>query len=55
MIVFHGSYMEIDTIDFSKCDLNRDFGRAFYVTKFREQATYRHFHQTPRKRLAGNL
>ena len=38
MIVFHGSYTEIDTVDLSKCEFRRDFGRGFYVTKFREQA-----------------
>jgi hypothetical protein len=38
MIVFHGSYTEIDTIDLSKCLPLRDFGQGFYVTKFYEQA-----------------
>jgi hypothetical protein len=40
MIVYHGSYTEIDTIDLSKGELQRDFGRGFYVTKLREQAEY---------------
>jgi len=38
MKVYHGSYMEISVIDLTKCELGRDFGRAFYVTKLREQA-----------------
>ncbi|MCL2131824.1 MAG: DUF3990 domain-containing protein [Lentimicrobiaceae bacterium] len=38
MKVFHGSYTEIDRIDLSKCQANKDFGRGFYVTKLREQA-----------------
>ena len=40
MKVFHGSYTEIEEIDLSKGELQRDFGRAFYVTKLREQAEY---------------
>ena len=40
MKLYHGSYMAIENIDFSFCRRNRDFGRAFYVTKFREQAEY---------------
>jgi hypothetical protein len=38
MQVFHGSYMEIDEIDLSKAQPNRDFGQGFYVTKYRNQA-----------------
>lgn len=38
MIVYHGSYTEIDEIDLSKCEPRKDFGRGFYVTKFRKQA-----------------
>jgi hypothetical protein len=38
MQVFHGSYTEIESIDLSKCQANKDFGRGFYVTKFRKQA-----------------
>jgi len=40
MKVYHGSDMEITKIDLSKCQLNKDFGRAFYVIKFRYQAEY---------------
>jgi hypothetical protein len=38
MKVYHGSYTKIDLIDLSQCQLNRDFGKGFYVTKFRLQA-----------------
>lgn len=38
MKVYHGSYTAIDTIDISKCQSNKDFGRGFYVTKLRKQA-----------------
>jgi hypothetical protein len=40
MKVYHGSFTEIKKIDLSKGELLRDFGRGFYVTKFREQAEY---------------
>jgi len=38
MQVFHGSYTEIESVDLSKCQSNKDFGIGFYVTKFRKQA-----------------
>ena len=38
MKVFHGSYIAIESIDLSKCQPNKDFGRGFYVTKLRKQA-----------------
>ncbi len=38
MHVFHGSYTEIEKIDLSKCQANKDFGKGFYVTKIRKQA-----------------
>ena len=38
MQVFHGSYTEIESVDLSKCQSNKDFGRGFYVTKLRKQA-----------------
>jgi len=37
MQVFHGSYTEIESVDLSKCQANKDFGNGFYVTKFRKQ------------------
>ncbi|GAB6012522.1 DUF3990 domain-containing protein [Viscerimonas tarda] len=38
MRVYHGSYTKIDRIDLSKCAPHKDFGRGFYVTKFRKHA-----------------
>jgi len=38
MQVFHGSYTEIESVDLGKCQANKDFGKGFYVTKFRKQA-----------------
>ena len=38
MIVYHGSYTKIEEIDLSMTMPRKDFGRGFYVTKFRQQA-----------------
>jgi len=38
MKVYHGSYIKIDKIDLSKSKPNKDFGKGFYVTKFRHHA-----------------
>jgi hypothetical protein len=38
MQVYHGSYTEITEIDLSKGQVNKDFERGFYVTKFRNHA-----------------
>ena len=38
MQVYHGSYLEIADIDLAKCQSNKDFGKGFYVTKFRAHA-----------------
>jgi hypothetical protein len=38
MRVYHGSYTKIEQIDLAKCQPNKDFGRGFYVTKFRHHA-----------------
>jgi hypothetical protein len=38
MQVYHGSYTEILEIDLTQSQPNKDFGRGFYVTKFRKQA-----------------
>ena len=40
MKVYHGSYTEIYEIDLTKCELNRDFGRGFYVTNIYEQVKF---------------
>jgi predicted RNA-binding protein YlxR (DUF448 family) len=38
MRVFHGSNTAVSIVDLQKCKPNKDFGRGFYVTKFRKQA-----------------
>ena len=38
MKVYHGSYIKVDKIDLVKCMPNKDFGKGFYVTKFRNHA-----------------
>jgi hypothetical protein len=55
MKVYHGSYTEIDTIDLSKGELLRDFGRGFYVTKLREQAEYWAVRKGKQKQKDGNV
>jgi hypothetical protein len=40
MRVYHGSYIEIVEIDLSKCEIGKDFGQGFYVTKIKEQAQF---------------
>ena len=40
MKVYHGSYTEINEIDLAFCEVGRDFGQGFYVTKLRGQAEY---------------
>jgi len=37
MRVYHGSYTPIQEIDLSKCEIGKDFGQGFYVTKIKEQ------------------
>ena len=38
MKLYHGSYLKIDVIDLTKAKPYKDFGRAFYLTKFYKQA-----------------
>ena len=38
MKLYHGSNMEIDSIELSKCRPYKDFGRGFYLTTLPEQA-----------------
>jgi hypothetical protein len=38
MKVYHGSHIKVDKIELSKCKPNKDFGKGFYVTKFRNHA-----------------
>lgn len=38
MILYHGSNVEINKIDFSKCRPYKDFGQGFYTTTISDQA-----------------
>ena len=40
MKVYHGSYTAIDEIDLNRCEVGKDFGQGFYVTKLHEQAEF---------------
>ena len=39
MILYHGTNTDCDRIDFRKCKPNKDFGRGFYLTDIKQQAT----------------
>jgi len=53
MKLYHGSYVAIENIDFSFCYNKRDFGKGFYVTKFRKQAEYWARRKGARKKNEG--
>ena len=38
MILYHGSNVEIDTIDFNKSKVGKDFGVGFYLSAEEQQA-----------------
>ncbi len=38
MILYHGSNIDIQKIELSKCNPNKDFGQGFYLTTIKEQA-----------------
>jgi len=38
MLLYHGSNVEINEIDLSKCHPHKDFGTGFYLTEIKEQA-----------------
>lgn len=38
MILYHGSNIEIESIDLEKCRPFKDFGKGFYTTPLKEQA-----------------
>jgi hypothetical protein len=40
MKLYHGSYIKVDVIDLTKAKPYKDFGRAFYLTKFQKQAKF---------------
>ena len=41
MILYHGSYCLIDSIDLDVCRAHTDFGKGFYLTPIRSQAVRR--------------
>lgn len=38
MILYHGTFMEFQTIELEKCRPYKDFGKGFYLTDIEEQA-----------------
>ena len=38
MKVYHGSFVEIEEVDLHRCEVGKDFGKGFYVTKLYQQA-----------------
>lgn len=38
MKLYHGTNIEIDTIDLQQCKPFKDFGKGFYLTELKEQA-----------------
>lgn len=38
MILYHGTYLDFDAIDLTKCAPYKDFGTGFYTTEIYEQA-----------------
>ena len=38
MLLFHGSYAPVETIDLSMCNKGKDFGKGFYLTSNLNQA-----------------
>jgi len=53
MKVYHGSYTAIDEIDLNRCEVGKDFGQGFYVTKLYEQANFWATRKGRAKRSAG--
>ena len=47
MILYHGTNMDFDTIDFSQSKRYKDFGKGFYLTDIRLQTE-----ELARKRLS---
>ena len=46
MILYHGSNLEIATIDLEKCKPFKDFGKGFYLTSIDAQAREMAYHTT---------
>ena len=38
MLLYHGSYLQVPSIDLAKCAPHKDFGQGFYVTTSLDQA-----------------
>ena len=38
MLLYHGSYVVVDTPDLAKCAARKVFGKGFYLTTSRKQA-----------------
>lgn len=38
MLLYHGSYMVVETPDLAKCAARKDFGKGFYLTTSKKQA-----------------
>lgn len=38
MKLYHGTNIDIQKVDFGKCNPNKDFGQGFYLTDIKEQA-----------------
>ena len=38
MLLYHGTNISFDVIDLGKCKPNKDFGKGFYTTKYKDQA-----------------
>jgi hypothetical protein len=53
--MYHGGLDKITAIDLSKCRDHTDFGKGFYVTKFREQAEHWAKRQGKRANAKGEV
>ena len=53
MKVYHGCYTEIDEIDLNLCEVGKDFGQGFYVTKLYKQAEFWSIRKGRIKRTKG--
>ena len=51
LVLYHGSYCIVENPDLAKCELNKDFGRGFYLTTSKEQA--RSFAKISAKKAMG--
>ena len=40
MILYHGTYIDIHSIDLDRCMPYKDFGKGFYLTDIEQQAKY---------------